>query len=70
MRKEGFSLENRKLAATMFGGFSMTLDGEPLLLWQNRGSRVTGLLQYLLFHQKKSFRKEELYDILFEDLKT
>lgn len=53
------------LAATLFGGFAMTMDGHPLLLWQNRGSRVTGLLQYLLFHQNKSFRREELFDLLF-----
>lgn len=57
--------ERPALAATMFGGFSMTLDGRPLLLWQNRGSRVTGLLQYLLYHQEKSFRREELFDLLF-----
>lgn len=57
--------ERPVLAATLFGGFSMTLDGRPLLLWQNRGSRVTGLLQYLLYHQEKSFRREELFDLLF-----
>ncbi|MBR5519505.1 MAG: hypothetical protein IKU55_02190 [Clostridia bacterium] len=55
-----------QLAATMFGGFSVTHDGHPLLLWQNRGSRVTGLLQYLLFHQGTAFRREELFDLLFD----
>ena len=56
-----------KLSVTMFGGFSMHADGRPLMLWQNRGSRVTGLLQFLLFHRGETFRREALFDALFRD---
>lgn len=60
-------MEDTALAAAMFGGFSMQMNGKPLMLWQNRGSRVVGLLQFLIFYQGKSFHKEELYDMLYSD---
>lgn len=51
----------------MFGEFSFEYDGKPAIPYNARGSKVYYLLQYLLAHRGKSFTKEALVDLLYEN---
>lgn len=60
-------METAKLRIDMLGGFDVTYDGRHIMLWQNRGSKATCLLQYLIYNDGKTFPKEQLFSILYGD---
>ena len=56
----------RLVEVTMFGQFSITIDGRPITRWN--GTRGTAVLQYLLLHRRATVGRDVLIEAVWPDL--
>jgi DNA-binding SARP family transcriptional activator len=65
--KEEINMENNLLKVNFLGEFSLLYNDEIVLESYSKNNKVICLLQYLLFHRGKSFSKESLMELIYED---
>ena len=63
-------MENEFLKVNFLGGFSLFYGDKPILETYSKNNKVVFLLQYLLYNRGKSFSKESLMDLIYEEEET
>ena len=63
-------MENNLLKVNFLGEFSLYYKDEPILESYSKNNKVVFLLQFLLYHRGKSFTKESLMDLMYEEEET
>ena len=61
---------NNLLKANFLGDFSLFYGDKAILESYSKNNKVVFLLQYLLYHRGKSFSKESLMDLMYEEEET
>lgn len=63
-------MENNLLKVNFLGEFSLFYNDKAILESYSKNNKVVFLLQYLVYHRGKSFSKESLMDLIYEEEET